>query len=331
MVRVGINGFGRIGRAFFRAAYNDPDIDIVAINSRTGPEKMYFLLQHDTVYGNIGVKVGYTKEELIVNNKRIKFTTETDPTKIPWKRLGVDVVIESTGIFDELESARKHLIGGAKKVLISAPSKTAEFDIVYGVNNKLYDKERHNVISNESCTTNCLAPLVKVLNDKYGIETGFMVTVHAATASQSVVDDSPKEKDIRRARAVMNNIIPTTTGATDAVVRVIPEMRNKLHGTAIRVPVSDGSLVSFAVNLKKDVTSEEINNLFLEKSKKEFKGIIEYTDLPLVSSDIVGNPHSAIVDSLLTRVLEKRLVHIFAWYDNEFGYVSRLKDVCKIL
>ncbi len=331
MVTVGINGFGRIGRAFFRAAYTDPDIDIVLINSRTGAEKMHFLLQHDSVYGKLPSKVGFTKDELVVRSKRIKFTTETDPAKISWKKYGVDVVIECTGKFKEKEDARKHIVAGAKKVLVSSPSKSADFDVVLGVNEKRYDKERHHIVSNESCTTNCLAPLVKVLDDKFGVETGFMTTVHAATASQAVVDDSPKHKDLRRARAVMNNIIPTTTGATDAVVRVLPEMRDRLYGTSIRVPVSDGSLVDFVVHLKKDVTVDEVNGLLLNASQSEMKGIIEYNDKPIVSSDIVGNTYSAVFDSLLTKVLQKRYLHVFAWYDNEFGYVNRLKDVCKLL
>lgn len=330
VVKVGINGFGRIGRAFFRIAMKDPGIDLVAINSRTGPDIMSFHLKHDSVYGTYDLSVSHTKDSLIVNGKTIPFYTETDPSQIPWKKHNVDVVVESTGVFRDRKDAAKHLTAGARKVLISAPTANADFDVIKGVNEHLYNPNKHHVISNQSCTTNCLTPIVKVLDDNFGINVGYMMTVHAYTSSQNLLDE-PHQRDFRRARAAALNMIPTTTGATEAVGRIIPHLKGKLHGIAIRVPVADGSLLEFVANLKKHTSVEEINNLFLNVSKNELKGILEYSTEPLVSQDIVGNPHSAILDSELTKVMDSTFVKVLAWYDNEWGYSNRLVDVAKIV
>ena len=330
VVKVGINGFGRIGRAFFRIAMKDPGVEIVAINSRTGADAMSFLVKHDSVYGIYDLSVSHTKDSLIINGKIIPFYTETDPTKIPWKKHNVDVVVESTGVFRDRKDAAKHLTAGARKVLISAPTANADFDMLKGVNEHKYDPNKHNVISNQSCTTNCLAPIVKVLDDNFGVDVGYMITAHAYTSSQSLLDE-PNPRDQRRARAGALNMIPTSTGATEAVGRVLPHLLGKLHGIAIRVPVADGSLLEFVANIKKSATVEQINNLFLNVANNELKGIVEYSTSPLVSSDIIGNPHSAVFDSELTRVMNGNFIKVLAWYDNEWGYSSRLVDVCKLI
>jgi glyceraldehyde 3-phosphate dehydrogenase len=330
MIRVAINGFGRIGRMVFRAGINDPDIEFVAVNDLTSPDELAYLLRYDSVHTPFAGTVSSDDRHLIVNGKAIRVFAEKDPANLPWKELNVDVVIESTGLFLDKASASKHLQAGAKKVLISAPAKDKEIPtFVKGVNENLYDKATMHIVNNASCTTNCLAPMVKVLNDNYGVVRGFMTTVHAYTADQHIVD-SP-HKDPRRGRTAAANIVPTTTGAAKSVAEAIPELKGKLDGVAIRVPVPDGSITDFVCEVKKDVTREEVNWLFHEVAAYHLKGIVQYTDDPIVSHDIVGNPHSCVFDSALTMVIDKRFVKVFGWYDNEWGYSCRMIDMAKIL
>ena len=330
MVRVAINGFGRIGRMVFRAGINDPDVEFVAINDLTTPEELAYLLRYDSVHPRFSGIIAFNERGLVVDGRVIPVFAEKDPANLPWKELNVDVVIESTGFFLDKASAGKHLQAGAKKVLISAPAKEKEIPtFVKGVNEHLYDKATMHIVSNASCTTNCLAPLVKVLNDNYGVVWGFMTTVHAYTADQHLVD--APHKDPRRGRTAAANIVPTTTGAAKTVAEVIPELKGKLDGVAIRVPVPDGSLTDFVCEVKKDVTREEVNWLFHEVAAYHLKGIVEYTDEPLVSHDIVGNNNSCVFDSALTMVIDKRFVKVFGWYDNEWGYSCRMIDLAKIL
>jgi glyceraldehyde 3-phosphate dehydrogenase len=329
MVRVAINGFGRIGRMVFQAGFQDPAIEWVAINDITDTKTLAHLLKFDSVHGRFEGTVSFTDHALIVNGKEIVVLAERDPEKLPWGKMNVDVVVESTGFFTEREGAQKHLNAGAKKVLISAPAKNPDITIVKGVNEHLYDKARHNIISNASCTTNCLAPMVKVLNDNFGITHGFMNTAHAYTADQRLVD--APHKDLRRARSAAISIIPTTSGAATAVAEVIPELKGKLDGIALRIPVPDGSVVDFVCELKKDSSIEEINKLFKDVSGFHLKGIIEYSEEPLVSSDIIHNSNSCIFDALSTNVIDKRFVKVLGWYDNEWGYSCRMVDVIKII
>ncbi|NQV08644.1 type I glyceraldehyde-3-phosphate dehydrogenase [Candidatus Woesearchaeota archaeon] len=329
MVRVAINGFGRIGRLVFRAGFNDPDIEFVAVNDLSDTASLAYLLKYDSVHGILGADVKAEDNSLIINGKELKIFAEKDPEKLPWQDLGIDVVVESTGFFRTKELASKHLKAGAKKVLISAPAKDEVKTIVMGVNEHSYNKDKDHVVSNASCTTNCLAPIAKVLNDNFGIQRGFMVTVHSYTADQRIVDAS--HKDLRRGRAAATNIVPTTTGAAKAVALVIPELKDRLDGMAMRVPVADGSLVDFSVDLKKGTSKEELDNLFRSVAQNELKGILEFSDGHLVSSDIIGNPHSSIYDSAFTRVIQNDFVDIVSWYDNEWGYSNRLIDVIKML
>ncbi len=329
MIRVAINGFGRIGRMVFRAGYKDPEIDFVAINDLTDTRTLAHLLKYDSVHGRFDGEVGFTENSLIINGKEIKVFAERDPEKLPWKELNVDVVVESTGFFTKRELAAKHLSAGAKKVLISAPSPDADITIVKGVNEHVYDKEKHHVISNASCTTNCLAPIVKVLNDNFSVIHGFMTTIHAYTSNQKIVDGP--HHDLRRARHAAINLVPTTTGATKAVELVIPELRGRLRGMAIRAPVADGSIVIFDCKIGKQVSVEEVNNLFKNVSKYHLKGVLDYTEEPVVSTDIIGNPHSTIFDASLTKVIDGNLVQVVGWYDNEWGYSCRMIDILKIL
>lgn len=329
MAKIFINGFGRIGRHIFRSGHNDPDVEWVAINDLTDTKTLAHLLKHDSVHGKFDAEVDYTENSLIVDGKEIKVFGEKDPAKLPHEELGIDVVVECTGLFRKREDAKKHLDAGAKKVLISAPGKNVDLSIVRGVNEHDYDPKKHHIVSNASCTTNCLAPVVKVLEDNFGIENGFMTTVHAYTADQRVVD--APHKDLRRARTSGVNIIPTTTGAAKAVTEVIPSLKGKLDGMAMRVPVPDGSIVDFNCTLKQDVTEEQLKELFRNVSDNELKGVLEYTEEPLVSTDIVHNPASSIVDGTLTKVLDKRLVKVIAWYDNEWGYSNRMVDMAKHL
>ncbi|MDM7266908.1 MAG: type I glyceraldehyde-3-phosphate dehydrogenase [Aquificota bacterium] len=324
-IKVGINGFGRIGRSFLRACYGYEDIEIVAINDLTDTQTLAHLLKYDSVHGRFKGKVEAKDSSLVVDGKEIRVFSVKDPAEIPWGELGVDVVIESTGAFTSREKAELHLRDTVKRVIISAPAKNPDITVVLGVNESMYDPEQHRIISNASCTTNCLAPTLKVLHEKFGVKRGYMVTVHAYTNDQRVLD--LPHKDLRRARASGINIIPTTTGAAKAIGEVIPELKGKLDGTARRVPVADGSLIDLTVVVENPPSSvEEVNRAFKEASENSLKGILEYTEDPIVSQDIIGNPHSAIFDAGLTQVLGD-LVHVGAWYDNEWGYSCRLRDL----
>jgi glyceraldehyde 3-phosphate dehydrogenase len=330
MVRVAINGFGRIGRMVFRAGFNDPEVEFVAVNDLTSPENLAYLLKYDSVHAPFKAEIGHDDKNLYVDGKRIPVFAERDPANLPWKELDVDVVVESTGLFLTKETAGKHLVAGAKKVLISAPAKDKDIPtFVRGVNEQLYDKATMHIINNASCTTNCLAPMVKVLNDNFGIVRGFMTTVHAYTADQHIVD--APHKDFRRGRTAAVNLVPTTTGAAKSVAEAIPELKGLLDGVAIRAPVPDGSLTDLVCEVKRDVTREEINWLFSEVAKYHLKGILQYTDEQIVSHDIVGNPASCVFDASLTMVIDKRLVKVFGWYDNEWGYSCRMIDLVKMM
>lgn len=330
-IRVAINGFGRIGRMILRAGIDDSDIEFTAINDLTDKQKLAHLFKYDSAQGKFKGTVDIKDSSLIINNKEIKFFSETEPENLPWKDLNVDVVVESTGIFRTSSLASKHLNAGAKKVLVSAPVKQdndiSVKTLVKGVNEHEYADEK--IVSNASCTTNCLAPLVKVLNDNFKIKKGYMTTVHAYTADQKVVD-SP-HKDLRRARAASENIIPTTTGATTAVTKTIPELAGKLDGMAIRVPVSTGSITDFVCEVEKETSVEEVNHIFRCVSNNELINVIEYIEEPIVSTDIIGNKHSCIFDSSLTKVLDKKFIKILGWYDNEYGYSCRMLDVIKLI
>ncbi len=329
MVNIAINGFGRIGRLFLRAALPFKELNITAINDLGDASTLAHLFRYDSVHKEFKGEVGYSDNELVIDGRHIKLFSERDPEKLPWLDLGIDIVVESTGRFTSRELAQKHILAGAKRVLISAPSPDPDFTIIKGVNEHLYNPEEHRIISNGSCTTNCLAPIVKVLDDNYGVMRGFMVTVHAYTADQRLVDAA--HHDLRRARSAALSIVPTTTGAAKTVTKVLPHLQGRLDGMAMRVPVADGSIVDFVVDVGKDVTREDVLALFSSVSRHELKGIIEYADSPLVSADIVGNPHSAIFDAPLTRVIDNRLLEVIAWYDNEWGYSNRLVDVAKLL
>ena len=332
MIRVAINGFGRIGRQVYQAGFKDPEIEWVAVNDLTDPKTLAHLLKYDSVQGRFPGNVSNDEDELIVDGKHIKVFSERDPEKLPWKELNIDVVVESTGFFRKYEGAYKHITAGAKKVLLSAPAKGdkgADITLVKGVNEGVYDREKHNIISNASCTTNCLAPIVKVLNDSFKIKKGYMTTVHAYTAGQKIVD--APNKDLRRARSAAINTVPTSTGAAKAVALVIPELKGKLDGYAIRIPVPSGSIVDFVCELEKQATPEQINELFKSAANGKLKGILEYTNEPIVSTDIIHNPHSCIFDSLITKVMNGNFVKVFGWYDNEWGYSNRMVDVIKIL
>ncbi len=331
-IRVGINGFGRIGRSFFRACRGNSDIEIVAINDLTDSSHLAHLLKYDSVHGIYPGEVSARDDTLSVDGKDVKVFAQRDPSQIPWGELGVDVVIESTGVFREREKASLHLKGGAKKVIISAPAKGPDITVVLGVNEDKYDPSQHSIISNASCTTNCLAPTVKVLQEAFGVERGYMVTVHAYTNDQRLLD--LPHRDFRRARAAATNIVPTTTGAAKAIGEVIPELKGRLDGTARRVPVPDGSLVDLTVVVSKAPSSaEEVKERFRETAeryvqsgKTYLKEILQYCEDPIVSTDIVGNPHSAIFDAPLTHVIDN-MVHVASWYDNEWGYSCRLRDL----
>jgi glyceraldehyde 3-phosphate dehydrogenase len=325
-VNVAINGFGRIGRSFFRAALaSGQDVNIVAVNDLTDPKALAHLLKYDSVGGRLSQDVSVEGDSLVVGGKKIQVLAERNPADLPWGTLGVDIVIESTGFFTDAEKAKAHLDAGAKKVIISAPASGEDVTVVMGVNNSDYDPANHNIISNASCTTNCLAPMAKVLNDAYGIEKGLMTTVHAYTADQNL-QDGP-HSDLRRARAAGLNIVPTSTGAAKAIGLVLPELKGKLDGFALRVPVPTGSITDLTVDLQKPATLEEIQDLYRKASDSgDLKGVLRYTDEPIVSSDIVGDPFSSIVDGGLIRVIDNQ-VKISSWYDNEWGYSNRLVDL----
>ena len=329
MVRVAINGFGRIGRMVFAAGFQDPQIEWVAINDLTDTKTLAHLLKYDSVHRRFPAEVSHGEGYIKVNGREIKVIADKDPEKLPWKELNIDVVVESTGLFTARDGASKHLKAGARKVLISAPAKNPDITIVKGVNEHSYDREKHNIISNASCTTNCLAPIVKVLNDNFGIEHGFMNTAHAYTADQRLVD--APHKDLRRARSAAVSIIPTTTGAARTVAEVIPELKGKLDGISLRVPVPAGSIVDFVCTLKRETGVEEINKLFKSVAEYHLRGILEYNEDPIVSSDIIHNPHSCIFDAESTMVIDGRFVKVLGWYDNEWGYSNRMVDVIKLL
>jgi glyceraldehyde 3-phosphate dehydrogenase len=328
LIRVAINGFGRIGRMVYRAGFDDSEIEFVAINDLTDNKTLAHLLKYDSAHGKFDGAVSYSDDGLIINGKKLLVFREKDPAALPWGKLNIDVVIESTGIFTTADKCKLHLNAGAKKVLLSAPGKEGEiFTMVKGVNENLYAGQQ--IVSNASCTTNCLAPIVKVLDDNFGVEKGFMTTVHAYTADQRLVD--APHTDLRRARTAAVNIIPTTTGAAKTVGEVMPHLKGKLDGISLRVPVQDGSVTDFVCIVKKDVTKEQINSLFKSVAQHELKGIIEYSEEPLVSSDIVGNSNSSIFDAQSTNVIDKRFVKVISWYDNEWGYSCRMIDLVKII
>jgi glyceraldehyde 3-phosphate dehydrogenase len=324
-VKVGINGFGRIGRNVFRAALNNSNVEIVAINDLTDANMLAHLLKYDTVHGTLAEDVTVDGEYLVVGGQKVKVLAERDPAQLGWGELGVEVVVESTGRFTKRDDAAKHLEAGAKKVIISAPASNEDITIVMGVNEEKYDAASHHVISNASCTTNCLAPFAKVLNEKFGIKRGMMTTVHSYTNDQQILD--LPHKDYRRARAAAENMIPTTTGAAKAVALVLPELKGKLNGMAMRVPTSNVSVVDLVAELEKDVTAEEVNAELKAAAEGELKGILAYTDLPLVSKDFNGATVSSTVDGLSTMVLEGNMVKVLSWYDNEVGYSNRVVDL----
>ncbi len=325
-IRVGINGFGRIGRNYFRALLEQgADIEIVAVNDLGDTATTAHLLKYDTILGRLKQEVSHTADTITVDGRTIKVLSERNPADIPWGELGVDIVIESTGIFTKRADAEKHIAGGAKKVLISAPASGEDITIVMGVNNDKYDPANHHVISNASCTTNCVAPMAKVLDENFGIVKGLMTTVHAYTNDQRILDFP--HKDLRRARAAAENIIPTTTGAAKATALVLPQLKGKLDGIAMRVPVPTGSVTDLVLELGREVTKEEINAAFQKAAEGELKGILEYTEDPIVSSDIVNAPASCTFDSSLTMVQEGKNVKVIGWYDNEWGYSNRLVDL----
>ena len=331
-VKIGINGFGRIGRQVFKAIHDfHPDtLQVVAVNDLTDPQTNAHLLKYDSNYGPFPGDISASDGAITVNGRSIKVLAQRDPAQIPWKDLGIEIVIESTGLFTAAEKARGHIDGGgAKKVIISAPAKGEDFTVVLGVNEAMYDPANHNVISNASCTTNCIAPVVKVLHDSFGIDKGFMTTVHAYTNDQVILDTV--HKDLRRARSAALNIIPTTTGAARAVAIVIPELKGRMDGMAFRVPTPTVSVCDFVATLQKPTTVEAVNEAFRDAASESLRGILEYCDQPLVSSDFKGNPASSIFDSLSTMVLDGNLVKTISWYDNEWGYACRTGDLCAFL
>jgi glyceraldehyde 3-phosphate dehydrogenase len=327
-VKVGINGFGRIGRNIYRAAMGDPAIEIVAVNDITDAKTLGHLLKYDSILGNLKNKITHTDDSISVDGKSVKVFKTKDPAEIDWSSVGASVVVESTGIFTKGADARKHIRGSVKKVLISAPATDPDATIVLGVNDKTYDPAKHNVVSNASCTTNCLAPVAKVLQDTFGIVAGSMTTIHSYTNDQKLLD--LPHKDLRRARAAALSMIPTSTGAAKAIGQVIPELKGKLDGYAMRVPTPNVSVVDLTVFTEKPATAEGVNAAMKAAAQGPMKGILEYTDEELVSIDFRGNPHSSILDSEYTRVVGSNCVKILAWYDNEWGYSCRCVDMIKL-
>ena len=330
-IKVGINGFGRIGRLVFRAMVNDPEIEVVAVNDLGDIPTMAHLLKYDSVHGRAFDVVEVTEEGFVADGHAVKVLSEREPSNLPWGELGVDVVVESTGIFKTGELASKHIEAGARKVVITCPAKGEDITVVMGVNDGKYDAEKHSIVSNASCTTNCLAPVAKVLLENFGIKRGYMNTIHAYTNDQKILD--LPHKDLRRARAAAMSITPTTPGAARAVSLVLPELAGKLDGFATRVPTPDGSMVDLTVELEREVTVEEINAAMKEAAEGELAGILAYTEDPIVSIDIVDDPHSSIFDAGLTMVMggKSNLVKVVSWYDNEWGYSNRVKDLVKIM
>ena len=328
-IRVGVNGFGRIGRVFFRTALGAKDIEVVGVNDLADAKTLAHLFKHDSVHGNLPAEVVAKGEAIFVDGREVRVCAIKDPAQLPWKDLGVDIVVESTGLFSDTASASKHLQAGAKKVIISAPAKNPDATIVLGVNEKTYDPAKHRIVSNASCTTNCLATTVKVLDDAFGIKRGFASTVHSYTNDQKI-HDFP-HKDLRRARAGAVNMIPTTTGAATAVGLVLPHLKGKLDGIAIRVPTINVSVVDLTAELAKPASVEQINEAFRVAAAGPLKGILDATDEELVSGDFNGNPHSSIVDLPSTAIVDGNMVKVLAWYDNEFGYSSRVRDLIRYI
>jgi glyceraldehyde 3-phosphate dehydrogenase len=331
VTRIGINGFGRIGRLVTRATLaRHPDkLEVAAVNDLTDAKTNAHLFKYDTNFGIYPGHVEANNGDLVIDGRSVKVFSERDPAQIPWSEMGVDLVVESTGIFTDGKQAGGHLKGGASKVIISAPASNVDLTMVMGVNDHLYDPSRHTVVSNASCTTNCFAPMVKVLHEAFGVEHGLMSTIHSYTNDQVILDQ--RHSDLRRARAAAQNIIPTSTGAARAVGLVLPELNGKLHGIAFRVPTATGSVTDFVADLSREVTVEEVNQAFQKAAEGPLKGILEYTEDPIVSSDIKGNPHSCIFDALSTMVMQGRMVKIMAWYDNEWGYSCRTADLCSFI
>ena len=329
--RIGINGFGRIGRLVTRATLerHSDTLEVAAVNDLTDAKTNAHLFKYDTNFGVYPGEVAADGGDLIIDGRGIRVFSERDPAQIPWSEMGVDIVVESTGIFTDGEQAGGHLKGGASKVVISAPASNVDLTMVMGVNDDSYDPQAHTIVSNASCTTNCFAPMVKVLHESFGIEHGLMSTIHSYTNDQAILDQ--RHPDLRRARAAAQNIIPTSTGAARAVGLVLPELNGRLHGIAFRVPTSTGSVTDFVANVGRDVTAEEVNEAFRQAAEGPLKGILEYTEDPIVSSDVRGNPHSCVFDALSTMVMQDRMVKIMGWYDNEWGYSCRTVDLCSFI
>ncbi len=327
--RVGINGFGRIGRNIMRAAMGDSQLDFVAVNDLTNAATLAHLLKYDSILGNLEADISSKDDRISVGNEEFQVLSIKDPAQLPWKDLGVDVVFESTGLFTKREDAEKHLAAGAKKVVITAPAKKPDVTLVLGVNSEAYDSAKHHIISNASCTTNCLAPVAKVIHETFGIRKGWMTTVHSYTNDQQLLD--LPHKDLRRARAAAMSIIPTTTGAAAAVGEVLPTLKGRLDGISLRVPTPNVSCVDLAVIVDKKTSKEEVNAAFKQAADGALKGIIEYVEAPLVSIDFRGNPHSAMVDAPYTAVMDGDFIKVLAWYDNEWGYSSRCVDLLRFL
>ncbi|MFO0728040.1 MAG: type I glyceraldehyde-3-phosphate dehydrogenase [Myxococcota bacterium] len=329
--RIAINGFGRIGRCVLRGILKSglSDLEVVAVNDLTDAKTLAHLLKYDSVHGKLGLPVEVKEKAFVVGGKEIAILAEKDPGKLPWKALGVDLVIESSGVFTDGPKAKPHLDAGAKRVIISAPGKDVDATFVYGVNHTAFDKNKHFIVSNASCTTNCLAPVAKVLDDSFGIEHGLMTTIHAVTNDQRILD--LPHKDLRRARAAFESMIPTTTGAAKAVGLVLPHLKGKLNGFAIRVPTKDVSVVDFVATVKKDATVEEVNKALIAAANGPMKGVLQCVAEPLVSSDFIGDAHSSSVDLELTEVMEKRMVKVVSWYDNEWGYAMRTVDLTRFM
>ncbi len=329
-LKIGINGFGRIGRNFFRASYQNPDFDIIAVNDITNAHTLAHLLKHDSALGMLDADIKSTNESIIVDGKEIKVLSEKNPSNIKWKDMSISYVIESTGLFRKREDAEKHIKnGGAKKVIISAPAKNPDATLVLGVNEDTYDPQKHHIISNASCTTNCLAPAAKVVQEEFGIKKAFMTTIHSYTVDQRILD--APHKDLRRARSAAVSQIPTTTGAAKATGLVIPELNGKIDGIAIRVPTPNVSVVDLVAVLERETTEQEVNQAFQKAAQGKLKGILDYTEEPLVSVDFMANPNSSIVDGEFTKVIQGNLLKILAWYDNEWGYSCRLRDLCEYI
>lgn len=324
-IKIGINGFGRIGRLVYRAALAYPELEVVAINDLTDAATNAYLLKYDSTHGRLDQSVAAEGDSMVVGGRKVKVLAERDPSNLPWRQLGVDLVVESTGFFTNGTKAAAHLKAGARKVIISAPASNEDITIVLGVNEKSYDPELHHVVSNASCTTNCLAPVAKVLHESFGIKRGLMTTVHSYTNDQRILDQA--HSDLRRARTAAASIIPTTTGAAKAVALVLPELKGKLNGFAMRVPTTNVSVVDLVAELDADVTAEGVNNALRQAAEGELRGILDYTEEPLVSRDFNGDAHSSIVDALSTMVIEGRMVKVVAWYDNEWGYSNRVAEL----